>query len=416
MIIFESSLPQNYREAEIKQILSLVTVGKSCQIISLPGGGKATILKLLAHNHNLITHHLKEDGKNIMFFYLNLLELSDFDEDKIFSFLSTNVTEQNRSGTNSASSLKNFVNKNANSGKTIVFLFDHFDEYHAKLPKSFFRLLQDLKSTAKYKFSAVFATRRDLAELLDQEILKDYYEFFMDNKIYSNIKDNVASNLIIDQTEEIYKTKISKELKKQIITLTGGHAKLTKLVAELAAVGQTDLSPDILIQKPLIKSALQEIYQSFTAQEQKELTKIATGSAVSGNETVKQLERLTVISSDMKLTIPLLETFVKIIEPTKEKIIFARESKEIKKGDSVISELLSKQEYRFLKYLCENEGKLIEREEIISVVWPDSQVKEGISNEAIDQMIFRLRKKIEENPNSPQHISTIKGQGWRFKS
>ncbi|MDP2632725.1 MAG: helix-turn-helix domain-containing protein, partial [Candidatus Curtissbacteria bacterium] len=90
-------------------------------------------------------------------------------------------------------------------------------------------------------------------------------------------------------------------------------------------------------------------------------------------------------------------------------------TREILKGTNIISDLLSKQEYRLLVFLIQNEGKIAERGEIIEAVWPDIQVQEGISDEAIDQMVFRLRKKIEDEPNSAKHIITVKGRGLRFQ-
>ncbi len=80
----------------------------------------------------------------------------------------------------------------------------------------------------------------------------------------------------------------------------------------------------------------------------------------------------------------------------------------------VISDLLSKQEFRLLRFFVENPGRIIGREEIINAVWEDLQSKEGVTDQALDQLIFRLRKKIEENPNNPVHIQTIKGRGLKF--
>jgi len=98
-----------------------------------------------------------------------------------------------------------------------------------------------------------------------------------------------------------------------------------------------------------------------------------------------------------------------------EKITFNENTKEIIKGPTVLSDLLSPQEYRLLRFLIANQGRIIEREEIVRVVWPDAQVLEGISDEAIDQLVYRLRKKTEDDPNNPKHTQTVKGQGFRFQ-
>ena len=85
------------------------------------------------------------------------------------------------------------------------------------------------------------------------------------------------------------------------------------------------------------------------------------------------------------------------------------------KGSNVISDLLSPAEYRLLRFLIANQGRIIQRDEIVKAVWPDAQVVAGISDEAIDQLVYRLRKKTEDDPNNPQYTQTVKGQGFRFQ-
>src|SRR3990167_10508801 len=87
MKIFESEFPTNYRQAEIKKILDYVLTGKFCQLVCIPGAGKATVLRLLAHNRNLLKFHLGEKEKTLRFVYLNFFELTDFSEDQIAKFL-----------------------------------------------------------------------------------------------------------------------------------------------------------------------------------------------------------------------------------------------------------------------------------------------------------------------------------------
>ena len=112
-----------------------------------------------------------------------------------------------------------------------------------------------------------------------------------------------------------------------------------------------------------------------------------------------------------------LKEFVISTVPTliSEKITFNQETKEIMRGQNLITDLLSPQEYRLLQFLIENTGRLITRDEIIKTVWPQAKLTEGISDEAIDQLVYRLRAKTEDDPNNPKHTQTVKGQGFRFQ-
>jgi two-component system, OmpR family, alkaline phosphatase synthesis response regulator PhoP len=82
----------------------------------------------------------------------------------------------------------------------------------------------------------------------------------------------------------------------------------------------------------------------------------------------------------------------------------------------VLSDQLTSSEFRLLRYLLQNEDRVIEREELINVVWGDNKSTAGITDQAVDQLIFRLRRKIEEDANHPTHLQTVKGRGFTFAS
>lgn len=429
MIIFESTFPKDYRKEEIKRILDFATTGKFCQLVCVPGAGKATILRLLAHNRSLLRFHLGQKEKPLRFIYLNLLELPGFDEAQIAKFLLISLDETPGNQDDALALTKQLnitVNKLANVGQTLIFLFDHFDEVQNKLPRSFFQILRSANSVAKYKFAAVFATRRDLRELMDPEILKEFYDFFIGNTIYLKIYDKVATQFMLSQIEEVFKKKIAPKDKEAIVSLAGGHAKLTKILAEIHLQENIPLDVETLLANPTARATLFELWLFLTAQEQSVLAKIAKKIAVEKGDAFYNLLKFDLVEqsdqskqfNNLVSTIPLFKQFVKTISPTvtSQKIVYDAAKREIKKGESVISDLLSPQEYRLLRFLIENEGRIVERDEIIGAVWPSVLVAEGISDEAIDQMIFRIRKKIEDEPSAPKHITTVKGQGIRFQS
>lgn len=432
MIIFESTLPPDYRKEEIAKILALTLTGKFCQLVCVPGGGKATILRLLAHNRNLLRFHLKEKEEPVRFIYLNLLELANYREAEIAKFLLLSLDEKVPATDDSLFLIKQLnenINKLALAGQTLIFLFDHFDEFQNKLPRSFFQILRSANSLAKYKFAAVFATRRDLRELVDPQILKEFYDFFVGNTIYLAIYDQVATDFMFPQIEEVFRRKIPPKDKEAIIAATGGHAKLTKVLAEIRLRENTAFDPRTLQDIPIVRAALAEIWLFLTAQEQRALTLISQKTTVEKDDALENLLKFGLIKranqdkqfnnstiQQFSFTIPLFAEFVKTIAPsvTRQKIFYDANTKEIMKGESVISDLLSPQEYRLLRFLTQNEGRIVERDEIIGAVWPDVKVAEGISDEAIDQMVYRLRKKIEDEPTNPKHLTTVKGRGLRF--
>jgi pSer/pThr/pTyr-binding forkhead associated (FHA) protein len=73
---------------------------------------------------------------------------------------------------------------------------------------------------------------------------------------------------------------------------------------------------------------------------------------------------------------------------------------------------LSRKEYDLLVYLHSNAGKVCSRDEIIRAVWPESQDTAAISDATIDQLVHRLREKVEPEPSQPARIISRKAFGY----
>ena len=72
---------------------------------------------------------------------------------------------------------------------------------------------------------------------------------------------------------------------------------------------------------------------------------------------------------------------------------------------------LTQREYELIKYLAENPGKVVTREELMSAVW---QYDYFGDLRAVDVAVRRLREKIEDNPSDPQYVMTKRGAGYYF--
>lgn len=413
--------PKDFRQEDVKKIFGYVLTSRFCQLVCLPGVGKATLLRLIATHNDLQKLHLGPNLDSTEIIYLDLHDLPDFERMQIEKFLlfalDDKVKPESEPLLLSKQLAETFSNR-LSKKQNIIFLFDHFDEFQNQLPASFFQIMKGFKNIAKYKFATVFATRRDLKELVDPEILKEFYDFFIDNTVYLKVFDAEAVNVLFSQVGNAFGSNVSEEDKKNILSLTGGHAKLTKVIVELVLRENLSLAKEALLEKTIVLAALYEIWLSLTAQEQHAVQLIAQKNSPEKTSALENLIRFDLITENATFTIPLFEDFInKIILKTvkEEEITYDPNTREILKGTNIISDLLSKQEYRLLVFLIQNEGKIAERHEIIEAVWPDVQVQEGISNEAIDQMVFRLRKKIEDEPNAPKHIVTVKGRGLRFQ-
>lgn len=72
---------------------------------------------------------------------------------------------------------------------------------------------------------------------------------------------------------------------------------------------------------------------------------------------------------------------------------------------------LTLMEMKLLRFLIENEGQTVSRKTILEDVW---NLQEDTDTRAIDNFIVRLRKYIEDEPNNPKFVRTVRGVGYKF--
>jgi DNA-binding response OmpR family regulator len=72
---------------------------------------------------------------------------------------------------------------------------------------------------------------------------------------------------------------------------------------------------------------------------------------------------------------------------------------------------LTVMEADLLRFFTEREGQIISRSDILEQVW---HVHADTDTRAIDNFIVRLRRYIEDDPANPQHLTTVRGIGYRF--
>lgn len=84
-------------------------------------------------------------------------------------------------------------------------------------------------------------------------------------------------------------------------------------------------------------------------------------------------------------------------------------------GEKEIDPPLSPPQYRLLELLYSNMGSICTREQVIEAVWPDV-IGEGVSEQAIDALVRRLRDRIAEVDPEWQYIVTMRGHGFRLQN
>ena len=74
---------------------------------------------------------------------------------------------------------------------------------------------------------------------------------------------------------------------------------------------------------------------------------------------------------------------------------------------------LSRFESEILRTLVARRGEVVTRRDLLMQVWGYKNVPH---TRTVDNHVARLRKKVEDNPDSPVHVVTVHGIGYRFDS
>jgi DNA-binding response OmpR family regulator len=102
-------------------------------------------------------------------------------------------------------------------------------------------------------------------------------------------------------------------------------------------------------------------------------------------------------------------------EPAKERyddgvVCIDYEAREVTvKGERVS---LTPLEFRLLAALCEHAGQVLSRAQLVELVWGPNYSSSG---DPVKIYIGYLRKKVEDDPASPQLVETVRGFGYRYR-
>jgi len=84
-------------------------------------------------------------------------------------------------------------------------------------------------------------------------------------------------------------------------------------------------------------------------------------------------------------------------------------------GGHELTPPLSLAQYRLLELLASQEGQVVSRDAIVVTVWPEEEAM-GVSEQAIDALVRRLRDRIAAVDPDHAYIVTVRGHGFRLEN
>jgi two-component system, OmpR family, alkaline phosphatase synthesis response regulator PhoP len=89
-------------------------------------------------------------------------------------------------------------------------------------------------------------------------------------------------------------------------------------------------------------------------------------------------------------------------------VLIELEARTVTRGGEALK--LTHLEFELLVFLVRNAWRVLAREEILRAVWQQT----AGTPRTVDNFIAQLRAKLEEDPEHPRHIVTVRGSGYRF--
>jgi len=72
---------------------------------------------------------------------------------------------------------------------------------------------------------------------------------------------------------------------------------------------------------------------------------------------------------------------------------------------------MTSQEFKVLKFMIQNAGRVLSREELLNQVWG---YRNYPTTRTVDNHILRLRQKLEKDSANPKHFRTVHSAGYKF--
>lgn len=91
-----------------------------------------------------------------------------------------------------------------------------------------------------------------------------------------------------------------------------------------------------------------------------------------------------------------------------------RHTREVFISSRLLDPPLSLYQYRLLELMYGRNGGVVTRDDVVHSVWPDAD-EEGVSEQAIDALVRRLRDRLAELDSEHQYIVTVRGHGFRLE-
>lgn len=435
-----------YRAVETQQVMDWAKAGQSGSLIGLRGAGQSNFLRFLLREE-VRQHYLRGDYADFTFALINLLSLSQQAEWMVYELILNRLLGQIRSLGTEKELVEEMVSLHREVRQTrdpltaqwaveqgvdilcrspaqqVILLFDEFDVVFQTLDPSLFRCLRAIHDAHEAQVSYVVVVTDELAWLRDNLAEVDHFHRLVSRNVCELGPYNEAdTRQMIHQLASRRALKLNEADIAGLVQLSGGHAGLLKTIVsrlwnETQHSDLAEITPT-LTNELAVQAECRKVWDSLPESEQAALGALTAGTVVD-SRVLQRLKRRGLVWEDQdtpSLFSPLFADFVhRHVFPTTKSVIINRSTRKAQITGQPV-ETLTDLEFEMLSYLYEHRARICTKDELIKNVYRQQydQMTGGVTDEALQTLISRLRAKIEPDPGRPRYIITIRGEGYRF--
>jgi DNA-binding winged helix-turn-helix (wHTH) protein len=313
--------------------------------------------------------------------------------------------------------------------KTPLFLIlDEFDDAFEKLPAWTMRQLRSLYDTTKDFLFYVTSTSRRLEKIRSDVETYEFRELFHSHMLSLHPLESNDTYVLIDYFTKRYSLEIDSKFYPMIQELSGGHPGLIDKIIKhhknwdtSHILGTHAVVIDLLTHWPL-KKECKRLWMELDDDDREYLKcMVLRGKDVVQQHKFTSIEEKGLVKyrceSGYCIFSPIFERYIQkeIVEHEhnlRQGISLNPETGKIWIDGNLIKKQIGGNQWKLLFYLWQKAGEICDTDEIAEFVWG---VEDGVSDDAVQGLITRLRKKIEKDPNNPKFIINIPGRGYRLE-
>jgi energy-coupling factor transporter ATP-binding protein EcfA2 len=356
-----ASYPTNYRQTEILRILSSVRAGECVELIGLSGSGKSNLLGFLANRPDVA------EGRP-RFVLVDCNRLEALTAPALFQLLSESLAQAglpvSPEAAHTLTALQGEIGQALPKSTGLCLLFDRF-ELILQAGGMLLGNLRALRDVFKYRLTYVIGMRHPLP--VDNELA----ELFFGRTVWLGALSESDALWNIKRSAERLEHSWNEGEQQAILRLSGSYPALMRAVCEASAAGVA-LEAGVLRSHPAVKRRLDELFQEQPGESELERAGLKQAELLQGEGK----------------------------RPSQPPIDLSR---------------LTAKENLLLEYLQAHAGQVCDKNSLIQAVWPEDKIfSEGVRDESLAQLVRRLRKKIEIDPDNPELIQTVSNRGYLF--